>query len=225
MMLFFDFDGTIVEISRKYFCVYSNFVRMHGGTALPQRLYWERKRSNDTDRAILDASHLPDLDPDLLRRYVRENIELEQVLQNDQLFDAAAAVLDRLSSRHTCYLVSMRRDRVMLHKQLHWLNIEHFFTAVLTPKVSADARSESVLSSKAETLAKLVITSPSLIVGDSGMDIITGKKLRIATCAVTTGIRNESLLKTYEPDFIVSTLRDIDDIVHRLEPVGTGSGN
>jgi phosphoglycolate phosphatase len=222
MMLFFDFDGTIIDISQKYFCVYSDFVRMHGGTALTQRLYWELKRSETSDKEILDASHLPDLDPDLLRRHIRNNIELEQFLQNDQLFDDAAAILDRLSSSYKCYLISMRRNRPMLQKQLRWLNIERFFTAVLTPIISVEEGGEAMLSSKAAALERLGITSPSLIVGDSGLDIMTGKKLRIATCAVTTGIRNESILKKYEPDFIAGNLLDLDAIVRRLESVVSG---
>jgi len=219
MMLFFDFDGTIVDISGKYFSVYSDFVRMHGGSAMTQRQYWELKRSETSNKEILDASHLPDLDPDLLSQHIINKIELEQFLQNDRLFDDAAAVLDRLSSRHACYLISMRRNRPMFQKQLRWLNIEHFFTAVLAPEFSVAERSKAVLSSKAETLERLGITSPSLIVGDSGLDITTGKKLGIATCAVTTGIRNESALKKYGPDFIVNTLLDVDEIVSRLDSV------
>jgi pyrophosphatase PpaX len=53
----------------------------------------------------------------------------------------------------------------------------------------------------------------ALMVGDSELDIGSGRSAGAATCAVTWGFRPAWLLKEYRPDFLVGAARDIPDIV------------
>ena len=48
------------------------------------------------------------------------------------------------------------------------------------------------------------------IIGDTGMDIIVGKKLGIKTAAVLSGFLNKEVLLTYEPDYILENIIEFD---------------
>ncbi len=216
MMLFFDFDGTIVDISGKYHRVFSAFVQLHGGASLSQEHYWQLKRSEASDKEILDAASLSRLNPGLLREYMKDHIEREHFLESDRLFDGAAAVLGELAAKHACYLVSMRRNPPALQRQLQRLQIQNHFVAVLTPQTGLQEGAESAEPLKCTALRQVPISGKSLIIGDSGMDIVTGKKMGLFTCATTTGIRNQSVLKLYQPDFMIRSLQEVTDIIDRI---------
>lgn len=213
MTLLFDFDGTIIDISNKYYAVYSAFVRERGGTSLSKRQYWDLKRSAASHDEILQASQLDRTSPEDMKRHIRNNIELEEYLRYDSIFDGAGEILREVAEAHPCYLVSMRRNPLMFQKQIEWLGLRDYFKETITPGNFAEDPDASVVTPKGELLRRLKIASPAVIIGDSGMDIITGQQLGITTCAVTTGIRDRKVLEGYAPDFIIEGLREIREIM------------
>ena len=53
----------------------------------------------------------------------------------------------------------------------------------------------------------------AIIVGDMSLDIITGKRARIKTCAVKGGIGNRKELLGAKPDFVISKLSQLKEII------------
>jgi phosphoglycolate phosphatase len=212
MTLLFDLDGTLIDVRAKYYRVYCLFLDAYRVDPLQVGIFWEMKRAGETYQKILQASRLGFIDNSVLHDFVRENIEKEDVLLLDQLFDGAEEILAALSKEHDCYLISMRRDQEMFRRQVGWLGITKYFKQVIN--ASPLGRPEqSDLTAKSRALKALGLSPRLLIVGDSGMDIMTGKQLGATTCAVTTGLRNENVLRRYDPDFIVGSIAELDEVL------------
>jgi phosphoglycolate phosphatase len=106
----------------------------------------------------------------------------------------------------------MRRNQEMFRRQVGWLGITKYFKQVINAS-RLEPPEQSDLTDKSRAVKSLSLSVQSLIVGDSGMDIITGKQLGATTCAVTTGVRNESILRRYGPDFLVGSLAELDGVL------------
>ena len=53
----------------------------------------------------------------------------------------------------------------------------------------------------------------SIIVGDMDLDILSGKKAGILTCAVTYGIGKKKDILKAEPDYIIDDIGELKDII------------
>lgn len=220
MLLFFDFDGTLIDVKRKYFAVYDEFVQLYKGRTLSINEFWSMKRMTLSNDEILRASGIHNVDPESLREYIKENVEKEIYLRLDVLFQDSERTLKTLSQKYTCYLVSMRRNRAMFLTQVQWLGIKMYFREIISP-YEFDFKNHLTDTRKSDALKRLDISMPAMIIGDSGLDLITGRNLDIYTCAVTTGIRERSVLESYNPDYIIDSLDDIHGVI---ESISTGEG-
>ena len=53
----------------------------------------------------------------------------------------------------------------------------------------------------------------TLIIGDTELDILCGKSANALTCAVTYGYRTKENLEENKPDYIISELYELKDII------------
>ena len=51
------------------------------------------------------------------------------------------------------------------------------------------------------------------MIGDSAVDVLTGRNAGIATCGVTYGYATETF-KDAPPDFLIDTLSELEGLVH-----------
>lgn len=61
---------------------------------------------------------------------------------------------------------------------------------------------------KIELLKDVAIDKTDWLIGDTGYDIQTGKRLGMKTAAVLSGYLNQGKLKEYQPDIILSGVQD-----------------
>lgn len=213
-VLLLDFDGTLVDISRKYWFVYSTFVRMHDGIPLEREEYWSIKRSGASDGQILAVSGVPSAKGPELGVHIRRVIESPDALEHDELFPGVKELLHHLSRKSRFYLVSARRNRGRLLEQVESFNISSYFESIITPtRFNDDPRSMGE-TPKSDVIPVHVRNEPDLwMVGDSRMDIETGRILRATTCAVLTGVRDAAYLKALKPDHLLSSILDLDELM------------
>lgn len=216
MTLLFDFDGTLVDVSRKYYATYVSFVRKHDGRVLPFEEYWPAKRAGIGESELLRRSGLERVAGADLRDHVRATIEEPAQLALDRPFEATVRTLSTLSGNHPCHLVSMRRNHDRLLEQVERLELRRFFASVIRPSSFPDDPGMPAGRAKADTLRGLDVARPALIVGDSGMDILAGQALGIRTCGVTTGVRDAQCLLAYRPDYVLDALEQLIPIVAEL---------
>jgi phosphoglycolate phosphatase len=68
---------------------------------------------------------------------------------------------------------------------------------------------------KAEKIKSLGQISNALIIGDKKQDVEAGKELKINTCGVLYGYGTEREIKDAEPDFIVSSIEELKQLLVR----------
>ena len=210
MVILFDLDGPILDVSGRYYRLYSDLIARFGGRALGLEQYWELKRQRVCETDILRRSGLTGQETDFtaLRRSL---IEKRQYLNRDRVWPQAEAALRRLQGTARLLLVTMRHDRTALDWQLDRLGLRPLFSAVLaTPSVPGAAD---------QGLAKASLVREALgpgpfegwFIGDTGTDILAGRELGVRTAAVAFGIRGAEELVPLAPDRLLAAPEDLDD--------------
>lgn len=201
--VFFDLDGTLLDAKKRLFTLFND---LSGNEILNFDDYWELKRSMYGHPWILE--HFFNYTQNQMDAFTTQWLDLiedEKYLNLDTLFVDTISTLDEKLA-DSLYVVSARQSETNAIQQLEKLGISHYFSDVLITKNTESK--ESLIRSKVPTLS-----AKSIFVGDTGMDILTGKKLNMPTVAVLTGFRNKTQLMRYQPDYIIPSLTELKSIV------------
>jgi phosphoglycolate phosphatase len=207
-VIFFDLDGTLIDVSIRHYQVYSELVEKYAGKTLPKDRYWSEKRLKTKWPALLSQSLIAE---DRASQFMQDFIALiEQPdkLRVDPLFPGSLATLKLLSTKYRLYLVSLRRNEQALLDQVADLGLEEFFYKVLTGH--SETTGEDV---KSELIKSLAVPGRDIIVGDTEADILTGKLLGLKTVALTSGIRDEDFLRVLKPDFLLRHVNEVPGVL------------
>jgi phosphoglycolate phosphatase len=202
--VFFDLDGTLLDVSERNYQVYSELVKTFGGIALDKATYWDLKRKKTKWPALLPLSKLsPNIQQEFLDSFIPK-IEDPKYLKLDTLFPDARTTLETVSAQHECRLISLRRNEANLLAQLDRLSIRSYFSEVLSGHSESDG-----FDRKIELIKGRLDDRKGVIIGDTEADIVTGQQLGLTTIAVTSGIRDEQFLRALEPDYLVEHVGDV----------------
>lgn len=202
MKVYFDLDGTLIDISNRHYLVYKNAVLHFGGKPLDKKKYWQLKRNKTCWSKVLFHSDLDNNNIETFLGYFINNIEKKSFLKKDTLFANSMEILNRVSGISDCYLVSLRRNKKNLFEQLDWLGIKDIFKDIRT------GHSENQGDDIKTMLIKYDDPVKGMIIGDTEADIITGKNLGLYSIGVLSGIRSENFLKKLNPDLIIKSIKD-----------------
>lgn len=194
----FDFDGTIIDVSRRDYAVYSNLITDLGAHALPYRIYWPMRRARTNIYSILAQSGITDkelADSFLAQRSLM--IEDEKYLNLDSLIPGVVENISFCKTKKHFYLVTTRFNKANLYKQLKILHISDLFK-------------EIIVSDKDKSGYYSRIDNLRLIVGDTENDINAANLIGVPSIAVLSGIRNAGVLEKYNPNRIIDSVAYID---------------
>jgi phosphoglycolate phosphatase len=201
MKIFFDLDGTLIDVSLRNYTVYSEVTKNFHGEPLDRSIYWDLKRKKTKWPELLMLSKLlPTLESTYLASFITK-IEDINYLKLDTLFPDSLQTLGLLSAAHECYLVSLRRNHRSLLEELSWLQLTPHFTKILSGHSESDG-----YDVKTQLIQKELDGEPGMIVGDTEADVVTGKELNLKTVALTSGIRDEQFLAALKPDYLLPTI-------------------
>ena len=212
MIIFFDLDGPIIDVSLRYKILHRDLLEGMGVTPMAADLYWQRKRRRSTEAAILQEIGASELEP-LYNRRRLELIEEDNYLEYDCPWSWAHSVLEAIGGYHPLILVTVRSNGEALRRQLIRLNLRRFFKAVLS-----EPAADPVDAQKAR-LIRDYVSHQSLpngghwIVGDTEADIGAGQLLGLNTIAVCCGIRDDDYLAKMNPTYLVKDIRSLPDLV------------
>lgn len=204
--IFFDLDGTLIDISEKYYQIYADFMISNRLHTMDKKHFWRLKRSKAPLEEILGNSRILAAYQD----FFISHIEHPKYLKFDHLIPFSINVVRELSTKGLKeYGVSLRQDPQALMKQIKNFKLDQF-AKVLTAAPPPFQSSENYrLKIK---LLKPLVSHGDIIVGDSRADILAGKALKLTTVAVLSGISNYKILKTYNPDYIFRDIRSLTSL-------------
>lgn len=116
-MIYVDFDGTIVDIWKRYHRV---FMDASGTSRIPLGEYIRVKQKEQSDARV--AEYFSFKLPPMYWEKKRELLESPEYLRMDTLLLSAEELLSFFSS-HSCRILTARRNPRNLYKQLEWLGL------------------------------------------------------------------------------------------------------
>jgi len=214
--LAFDFDGTLVDISKPYSIAFNETLRNFGLPASnPIELY--RKGASDLKTQFLQAFSRVDVDDVLIQECLKMHCEIYMRIHLKYLkrSDEALYTVRELHSRGFRLALIGGRPIFQVEPELNFLGIGDFFDRVLT--------SESVNRPKpapdiVQRTAVFWNISPEqiLVVGDSPDDIVSAKSAGAFSAGICGGYFSKEAIAKTKPDFLLDSVSDVLDIVaHR----------
>lgn len=200
MNLIFDLDGTLIDSRMRLYCLFQKLVPECN---LSFEKYWDFKRRKISHETILneefgfDAADIAKFHSEWMSK-----IEAPEFLCLDRKFPAMHEALERLQRQAKLFVCTARQSKKSVTEQLGELDLLMFFEDVMVTEQRF---------TKYEMLRRISnIGQQDWIIGDTGLDVLSGKKLGLKTCAVLSGFLSEKSLLEYSPDLILPYASDFD---------------
>jgi phosphoglycolate phosphatase len=191
--LFFDLDGTLLDSKPR---LYQLFQHLVPESCLTFDDYWALKKDKIGHKEILQKQfNFDEKKIEIFQKSWMQKIELECWLCLDRPFEGVTELLQKLQSEYTLFVVTARQFETPALQQINTFGWAGFFKSIFVTR--QEQNKYELISSHIKTAAY------DWIVGDTGKDIETGKKLGIQTAAVLSGFLNESKLKEYNPTVVI----------------------
>ena len=206
-ILYFDLDGTLVDVRKRHYAAYADTMRELGLTPLPEQTYWDARRDGASN-----ADLMGNVDTECHSRFAEKwlaRVESPSYVRLDTLIPGARATLAALRESYELVLVTMRQDRQSLLEQLDELSLRKFFSAVY----SRDGSDQPQSKSKLIRLFDDNVPGDAAVIGDSEADVEAARELGIESVCVTSGVRSRRYLDELEPDEVVSTIVQLPRIL------------
>jgi phosphoglycolate phosphatase-like HAD superfamily hydrolase len=202
--IFIDLDGTLLEISEKYYRIYCDFMHANGLRSLSKNTYWKLKRGKRLDPFFEKNTVIKNK----FDKFFLKNVERNKYLKFDILFTGVNLTLKKLKrAGYKLYIITLRHNKINMFKQINKLGIKSAFYKILCGKPNFKDSSKNYINK--EKMITTLIEVDGVIVGDSSADILCGKKLGLKTVAVLNGISNYSRIKSFKPDYIIPDLNSL----------------
>jgi len=204
--IFFDLDGTILDVSERIFKVYKDILKNKNKNHLSFKRYLMLKKNKVPLLEILKATRAEDILPYYKKEWDKL-IEKPSYLELDQVSNQRKQALLSLKKDYQLILITLRNNSKELYSQLRKEEIDKIFDKIL---VSSRKSLDSEWRIKAEILRRYKkIDKDSIIIGDTEIEILTGKHLGIKTVAVVNKMRTKKILKELKPDILIKDISEL----------------
>lgn len=203
MNLFFDLDGTIIDSRERLYVLFQQLVEK---SSLTFDEYWNLKKNKIKHEQILKEifKYSDEELADFQNRWMNK-IESTQMLELDKPFENIKFCLDDLRNKNALYLITARQFKDKTISQLENMSLKKYFEDILVTEQKYEKTSLIKECCK--------FSQNDYIIGDTGIDIKTGKTLGLKTIAVTYGFMSKEVLKNYKPDYLIDDIMDIKKIL------------
>lgn len=192
----FDLDGTLIDISERDFRIYADILTELGYEPIEKKQYWPLRREKTDIHSILALSACTaDKDVACFLDSRAKRMEESSYLSLDTLFDDVLPAFSKLKQNYNLVILTRRLNETNTVEQYHRLGLKTYAELMI---VSGDKKE------RMQAIPNLVV-----FVGDTENDILPANEIGVKSIAVTTGIRSEEKLRTYNPSAIINSISDI----------------
>ena len=219
MILFFDLDGPLLDVSRRYVALHHELLSEHGLAGMEAERYWQCKRAvwpEDDILAELGGAALAAAYE--ARRQAL--IEAPAYIRHDRCWPWTVACLAHLVEHARLVMVTARAERTALLPQLQELGISSFFHEILSERGGPRVDLQKAALIKEYLRRHKGGPEGHWMIGDTEADILAGKHVGLRTVAVLSGIRDEAHLRLAEPDFLLPDIQGLPAVLN-LPPLAT----
>jgi phosphoglycolate phosphatase-like HAD superfamily hydrolase len=202
--IYMDLDGPILDVSERYYRVHRRVMSLLGiNDRLSKNKYWRIKRSRGGIFAL--NNKLKDAIGKQYKNKWLSMIEQKRFLIYDKPWFFAKRILETVSGNNNLILVTARMKKRNLFWELRENGLLKYFKRVYVgdPLNAVSEKIGFIRNDEDFDPAK------SMIVGDTEVDILCGKKCAITTVAVLNGIRDRSALLALKPDIYINSLKGL----------------
>jgi len=209
----FDWDGTLSDTRR---VIVASFQKALSDVCCNVDDEFIERRigigAAETFREILRASKMR-FDEALVASLVEKKVQTEIDLSSQvKLFEGAMALLQSLRAKVKLALASMS-NRDFVDHMLHAMDIQRFFEVVLTVDDVDKSKPDPEIFLKC-ALRLRSRPEKCVVVEDSIFGVEAAKAARMGCIAVLTGVYSRAELKKANPDLIVDSLTEKDEILN-----------
>jgi len=199
-IIFFDLDGTLIDPKKRYHVIHEKICNEIGVIPLSSDEYWELKRNKVYEDEILLRCGSKDNDFEEVLKARSSMLEDKRYLLYDTLHDGVAGFIEKLSNDFILVLVTYRKRRNELEEQLNSLGIAKYFDNVLSISPAVEPKYMGKVNLIQDSYGNAV---SGIFFGDTEVDILAGKHLKVTTVACLNGIRSHGFLKKVNPEYFI----------------------
>lgn len=199
MNILFDLDGTLLDSRLRLYNLFNHLVPE---SKFSFEEYWDLKRQGIGHAEILSTYfHKNEQQIQDFQSQWMSLIEAPEWLKYDVGFEGVTEKLTQLKANNDLYIVTARQLEAPVFDQVEKLGWTNLFTKILVTEQKY---------SKIELIEQHVnLDVDSVMIGDTGKDILTGKGLNIKAIAVLSGFLNKEKLEDYSPDELIESVLDL----------------
>jgi HAD superfamily hydrolase (TIGR01509 family) len=209
----FDWDGTLADTRSVIIASFQKALSEVGCNVDDE--FIERRigiGASETFREILRATKMR-VDEALVTRLVERKVQTEIAMSSEvKLFEGAKTLLESLRGKVKLALASMS-NREFVDHMLNVMKIQKFFDVVLTVNEVHKSKPDPEIFLKCALKLK---SKPEkcVVVEDSIFGVEAAKAAKMGCIAVLTGVYSKEELEKANPDLIVNSLRERDEILN-----------
>lgn len=203
--IWFDFDGTIVDIRKRFNSVHRKICTQIGIKPMSDENYWNCRCEGVPTIEILKKIN----SQNSYQVYIElrnKLLESEECLRLDSLRPNTDTTLKFLRKKYSLKILSGRSNHKNLIQQTEWLEIKKYFSDFHTVSPFGDWKEKS------EVLSRLSKTG-DIMIGDTSKDILAGKSVNLQTIAIKGGMSTINIIETSIPNQIISDLSELTKIL------------
>lgn len=204
MKIFFDLDGTLIDSKSRLYHLFQEIVPKSN---LEFEEYWIHKKNGISHSVLLSSMfNFSESDILLFENKWMKLIETKDWLKYDRPIAGVTDYLKSLKQQgFVLYVVTARQFKSVVFDQIESFGWDTFFEEILV--------TEQQSSKKSLIEPHLSISEINWIVGDTGLDIKTGKLLGMKTVAVLSGFLNYDVLIKYSPHYIYQNVLEFNPLI------------
>lgn len=207
--LLIDLDGTIADSAEIFEAAADAAFSALGEKPRSNQVGWQLARCLQLDRSLEQIFEKYQVDKDSRKEFLDVFLEsfYKFAASRTRLFPNVESTLQELSQSFSLALITRRHvPKTYLAEELERLQIKDLFKSIVTSlDVARPTPFPDALLKAAEELR--VPIDSCVVVSDSGVDILAGKRAGAKTVAVLSGLFDERELREENPDLIVENVR------------------